>query len=125
MNAATRFSIGLLTAFALVGNAHAGDIRLETDKATKWKVYSIQQGNTVAKLVPDAGCNVMSLVVEGVEYFHQPKELAALPGVNSGNPILYPTPNRVKQSKFTFRQSMRICITNRRDWSIFLRNESG
>ncbi|MCA9218210.1 MAG: aldose 1-epimerase [Planctomycetales bacterium] len=83
--------------------ASAADIRLKTDETTRWKIYTIQQGDTVVKLVPDAGCNVMSLVVDGVEYFHQPEELAKLPGVSCGNPILYPTPNRVKKSKFTFR----------------------
>ncbi|MFC1757575.1 aldose 1-epimerase [Planctomycetota bacterium] len=81
----------------------AADIKLNTDKETGWKIYSIQQGSTIAKLVPDAGCNVMSLSVDGVEYFHQPPKLEDLAGVSSGNPILYPTPNRVKQSKFTFR----------------------
>jgi aldose 1-epimerase len=46
----------------------------------------------------------VSLQVDGVEYFHQPEDLKQLPGVGYGNPILYPTPNRVKQSKFTFRE---------------------
>ena len=93
----------VLAAIAISAIGHAADIKLKTDEETGWKIYTLQQGSTIAKLVPDAGCNVMSLSVDGVEYFHQPPKLKDLAGVSSGNPILYPTPNRVKDSKFTFR----------------------
>ncbi len=94
--------------FAVLTTSHAftvcaADIRLKTDAETGWKVYTIQQGATIAEIVPDAGCNVMSLSIDGVEYFHQPDALKDLPGVSCGNPILYPTPNRVRKSKFAFR----------------------
>ena len=93
----------VLAAIVISATGHAADIKLKTDEETGWKIYTLQQGSTIAKLVPDAGCNVMSLSVDGVEYFHQPPKLKDLAGVSSGNPILYPTPNRVKDSKFTFR----------------------
>ena len=102
-----RSLILLFVATAIASTNHhrsnAADIRLKTDDETGWKVYTLQQDSTTIRLVPAAGCNVMSLQVDGVEYFHQPKTLKDLPGVNSGNPILYPTPNRVKASKFRFR----------------------
>lgn len=102
MNRIHVFFIGsCLFVFAKLGVA--ADINLNTDEETGWKIYTIKQGATVVKVVPAAGCNVMSLQVNGVEYFRQPDELKSLPGVGYGNPILYPTPNRVKRSKFTFR----------------------
>lgn len=81
----------------------AADISVKEDTSTGWKVYTLSAGETKAVLVPDAGANVQSVVHQGNEYFHQPENLSQLPGVRCGNPILYPTPNRIKGGKFEFQ----------------------
>lgn len=80
----------------------AGGLEVHQDASTGWDIYVLTQGETVATFVPAAGANVQSVVHHGVEYFHQPKELAKLPGVGYGNPVLYPTPNRIKGGSFEF-----------------------
>lgn len=80
----------------------AGGLKVHKDANTGWDVYVLTQGKTVATFVPAAGANVMSVVHHGVEYFHQPEEMEKLSGVRCGNPVLYPTPNRVKGGSFEF-----------------------
>lgn len=93
----------LLTIFvAMATTLSAGTLTVEKDEKTGWNVYTLSQGETVALFVPAAGANVQSIVHRGVEYLHQPDELAKLPGVHSGTPVLYPTPNRVKGGRFEF-----------------------
>lgn len=103
MRAQTILSIALLfTASTFIQIASAGETTSHVDSSTGWTVYTLKQGDTTIKLVPAAGANVQSVMHRGVEYFHQPAELSKLPGVNSGNPILYPTPNRIKGGSFEF-----------------------
>ncbi len=80
----------------------AGGFTTHRDAETGWEVYVLTQGDTVATFVPAAGANVQSVKHKGVEYFHQPEALSKLPGVRCGNPILYPTPNRIKGGSFDF-----------------------
>ena len=80
----------------------AGNLSVSKDAVTGWDVYVLTQGETVATFVPAAGANVQSVKVRGIEYFHQPEELSKLPGVRCGNPVLYPTPNRIKDGRFQF-----------------------
>ena len=80
----------------------SGEVKKHRDEPTGWDVYVLSQGDTKATVVPSAGANVMSLKHNGVEYFHQPESIGKLPGVSSGNPILYPTPNRIKGGAFNF-----------------------
>ena len=93
----TLFILGLLMECIV-----AAEIKIEKDTATGWDIYTLSQGETAIKVVPAAGANVESVVHRGAEYFHQPAELKDLPGVGSGNPILYPTPNRIKGASFEF-----------------------
>lgn len=58
--------------------------------------------NKQASIVPQAGANLYSLMLGKVELLRQPPSIADLPGWDYGIPILYPTPNRVENSKFTF-----------------------
>lgn len=76
--------------------------KMDVDQATGWKVYSATRGKTSVKLAPAAGCNLYSLTYDGVELLRQPPSLKELPGFHYGNPILYPSPNRVRESKFSF-----------------------
>jgi len=81
----------------------AGEIQIQRDAETDWPIYSLSHGKTVARLAPDAGCNLFSIEVDGVEFLRVPDDTRRLRGVGYGTPILYPTPNRVRGGKFVFR----------------------
>lgn len=79
------------------------------DLETGWTVYVLSwrdpqdPGRSVtAKLVPEAGSNLISLAMDGVEILHAPPTVRQSAGVGYGVPILYPTPNRVRNSSFVF-----------------------
>ncbi|MFH1068257.1 MAG: aldose 1-epimerase [Candidatus Glassbacteria bacterium] len=55
-----------------------------------------------ASLAPWAGANLFSLIYDGQELIYGPEDLASFTGANPGNPVLYPTPNRVAGGKFSF-----------------------
>ncbi len=80
--------------------AGAGELAIES--IDELKIYTLRQGETVAQLAPEAGANLFSIRVGGVELLRQPKSLAELPGVAYGTPVLYPMPNRVKDARFSF-----------------------
>ena len=50
------------------------------DAETGWAVYTVTQGSTKVRLVPQAGCNVYSIEYGGRELFKTPKSLKDLPG---------------------------------------------
>ena len=84
----------------LLATSFAGGLNVYKDAKTGWEVYVLSQGDTEAIFVPAAGANVQSVKRGDVEYFHQPEELSKLPGVRYGNPVPYPTPNRIKGGRF-------------------------
>jgi aldose 1-epimerase len=55
-----------------------------------------------ARVAPGAGANLFSLKVGGEELLAQPSKLADLPREPAGTPIMFPTPNRVRNATFTF-----------------------
>ncbi|MBI4603045.1 MAG: hypothetical protein HY721_13890 [Planctomycetes bacterium] len=69
-------------------------VRVDTDPETGWKVYTLgsegPQGTLAARIVPEAGSNLFSLKVDGVELLKGPPSLKELPGTRYGTPILYP-----------------------------------
>lgn len=75
---------------------------INQDPETGWTIYTLTQGKTTIRIAPDAGCNVFSIQHDGVEFMRQPESLKHLPGVAYGVPVLYPMPNRVRGSQFTF-----------------------
>lgn len=89
----------LLTISAPAG---AATVKIDRDEATGWDVVTLTAGDTIARCVPAAGCNVFSIVSDGVEYFRTPDKLADLPGFGHGNPVIYPMPNRVRDGKFVY-----------------------
>ncbi len=99
MRAPTVLALLALLSLPLYG----GMLTVERDSETGWDIYELTQGDTKATLVPAAGANVVSVIRGGVEYFHQPTKLSDLPGVRAGNPILYPTPNRIRGGAFHYR----------------------
>src|SRR5262245_57851730 len=74
-------------------------------------VQELKVGMTAVRVAPAVGCNVVSFIVDGVEYFHGPadqkaldasKPVGDLSAFNFGVPIMYPMPNRVRDAKFIF-----------------------
>ncbi|MEW5976093.1 MAG: aldose 1-epimerase [Acidobacteriota bacterium] len=83
--------------------------RIETDSRTNWEIYvltcsqpSEPSRSLEARISPEAGNNLFSLKIGETELLEQPAELSGLPGVRYGIPILFPTPNRVRESRFVF-----------------------
>lgn len=95
-------TLTLFVSYWMVVVSMAADLSVTKDAETGWDIYVLSQGDTVATFVPAAGANVQSVKRRGIEYFHQPEELSKLPGVRCGNPVLYPTPNRIKGGSFEF-----------------------
>lgn len=64
----------------------------------------IRSGSTIAQVLPELGFNCFSLVVDGFDYLHQSPDLLG-PGspTRSGIPILFPWPNRMAGSHFTWQ----------------------
>ncbi|MEM7314456.1 MAG: aldose 1-epimerase, partial [Planctomycetota bacterium] len=103
MNKAIGLAIYCLAVFVASNHVGAGEIRKEKHAESGWSVYTLQQENTVVKVLPNAGFNAFSFQVEGREFFHQADRLTNVAGVRCGNPILYPTPNRVRGGQFSFQ----------------------
>lgn len=72
------------------------------DLESGWTLYTLRQGTTVVEVVPAAGCNARSITVDGTSYLRPAPSLRDLRGTKFGVPVLYPTPNRVRDSKMTF-----------------------
>jgi len=58
--------------------------------------------NLEARVAPEAGSNLYSLKIGGTELLVPPAEWGTTPSLRYGFPVLFPTPNRVRDSKFTF-----------------------
>jgi len=86
----------------IAGNAAGGELFEHTDPATGRQVFVLRQGETLARLMPSRGANVFSIEVSGVEYLRTPADMYAFEGNLHGVPILYPSPNRVKDATITF-----------------------
>ena len=79
---------------------------------TNWEIHHLsvvdgteqQTGQrTTASFVPDIGCNLLGLKVDQIDYLYGVGETPEGPTL-LGTPILYPTPNRVRNGTFTFDQ---------------------
>jgi len=85
-----------------VNTMSAAEVKTWSDAETGWTIHQATAGNTVALVAPDAGCNLYSIKIDGREILKTPKSLKDLRGFMYGNPICYPTPNRVAKAEFTF-----------------------
>jgi aldose 1-epimerase len=95
---------GALTALALLpAVGGAGDVRTYGDPGSGMTIVEIREGKTRVRICPDAGANAFSIQYDGRELLRQPPAIKDLPGFLYGNPLLYPTPNRVRDAKMTFR----------------------
>jgi len=69
---------------------------------TGWTLYTVEQGDLKVRIAPDTSCNLYSIEYKGQEILRKPNALRDLSGFMYGVPVLYPTPNRVKNAQFTF-----------------------
>lgn len=74
----------------------------QRDIESGWHVHTLSAGNTRVQVVPEAGCNVCSIEVDGIEFLRTAPAITQLPGTKFGVPVLYPTPNRVRESVMTW-----------------------
>ncbi|MGH9426152.1 MAG: aldose 1-epimerase, partial [Terriglobia bacterium] len=82
---------------------------VERDSKTGWSIGVLKYAdpadakrNLEARIVAEAGSNLYSLKMGGTELLVQPAEWGTTPSLRYGFPVLFPTPNRVRDSKFTF-----------------------
>src|SRR5262245_17257316 len=84
-------------------------VAIEKDPKTGWSIAVLKyvdprdvNRSLEARIAVEAGSNLYSLKVGGTELLVQPAEWGATPSLRYGFPVLFPTPNRVRDSKFTF-----------------------
>jgi aldose 1-epimerase len=82
---------------------------LRTDPETEWTVIVLRKregriagSDLEARIAVDAGANLFSLRIGGEELLYQPDRLADLKAQRAGTPILFPTPNRVRDARMVF-----------------------
>ena len=82
---------------------------MERDPKTGWSIAVLKytdpadaKGNLEARVAAEAGSNLYSFKIGGTELLVQPAEWGTTPSLRYGFPVLFPTPNRVRDSKFTF-----------------------
>ena len=73
-----------------------------TDPNSGWTVYTARQGATEIRLVPAAGCNVISIEHHGRQLLKVPESFDKPLSFWCGTPVLYPTPGRTQDGRFTF-----------------------
>jgi aldose 1-epimerase len=88
---------------------HPFSATVQRDPRTGWNIAVLQYANPSdpkrsleARIVPEAGSNLHSLKIGDIEVLVQPAEWGTTPSLRYGFPVLFPTPNRVRDSKFTF-----------------------
>ena len=73
------------------------------DAGTGWPLIQLSVAEGLrATIAPQAGSNLFSLTVDGHELLHQPERLAELVEQRAGTPIMFPTPNRVRDGRMRF-----------------------
>jgi len=92
----------LATAPILAGDLRAGEIFQHSDAASSSQVFVLKQGSTLVRLAPGVGANVFSIEIDGIEYLRTPADMYRFSGLEHGTPVLYPTPNRVRDGRFRF-----------------------
>jgi aldose 1-epimerase len=73
---------------------------------TGWQLVQLTchgaSGGASATVAPDAGANLFQFAVDGIEYLYDFQQPPSGPASLAGTPILYPTPNRMRDARFTF-----------------------
>jgi aldose 1-epimerase len=96
---------------APAGEGRQGPFRWkeEKDAASGLSSWQLRYENTKEprlnlsiRVCPEAGANLYSMVLGETELLHVPADLTGLHRGGTGTPILYPTPNRVRNGRFAF-----------------------
>jgi aldose 1-epimerase len=82
---------------------------VERDPKTGWSIAVLRYSepddakrSLEARIAAEAGSNLYSLKIGDTELLVQPAEWGTTPSLRYGFPVLFPTPNRVRDGKFTF-----------------------
>ncbi len=104
---------------------HPFSATVERDSKTGWNIGVLKytdpgdpKRSLEARVVAEAGSNLYSLKIGGTEVLVQPAEWGTTPSLRYGFPVLFPTPNRVRDSKFTF-DGANLCIPVKRANSFY------
>jgi aldose 1-epimerase len=83
--------------------------RTVVDASTGWPIIELaakqprrRGARLAARIAPAAGSNLFSFQVDGHELLYQPEVIAHLADPHAGTPILFPTPNRVRDAVMRF-----------------------
>lgn len=83
---------------------------VEKDSETGWSIVRLEvvnasdpRKNISVKIAPEGGNNMFSFTVGGVELLVVPETPGQLTSKFAGNPLLYPTPNRIRNGIYVFR----------------------
>jgi aldose 1-epimerase len=101
--------IAIILAGVLAAAAPSFTATVEPDAATGWNVIVLKHADRgdpdlsiEARIAPEAGGNLFSFKVGGDELLDHPEKLADL-ARHGGMPVLFPTPNRVRDAVMTFQ----------------------
>jgi aldose 1-epimerase len=90
-------------------NSQLFSAAVERDPKTGWSIAVLRytdaadvKRNLEARVAAEAGSNLYSFKIGGTELLVQPAEWGTTPSLRYGFPVLFPTPNRARDSKFTF-----------------------
>ena len=79
------------------------------DPDTKWHIVHLNaehrsnsDRNISIKVCPEGGNNMFSFMAGEQELLNEPDDVSSLIKRFAGNPILYPTPNRIRNGTYTF-----------------------
>jgi aldose 1-epimerase len=90
---------------------------IERDAGTGWNLVVLRHGDLQARIAPEAGANLFSFQVAGQELLLQPQSLKELAQQRAGMPVLFPTPNRVRDAVMTFEgQTFRFKANNQNNF---------
>ena len=67
-----------------------------------YEIVTMAGAGHEVRILPENGFNMYYWTYEGKEIFMEPADITIF-GTKYGNPILFPTPNRVKNAAYTWR----------------------
>ncbi len=95
---------------------------IEKDSETGWNIVTLSytdsensSRNKIIKICPDGGNNLYYIKIGEYEIMPQVDSIKDLRSVYFGTPVLYPTPNRVKNCKYTFNRKQIHQVKNSKD----------
>ena len=83
---------------------------VEKDSETGWSIVRLDAVNAsdprksiTVRIAPEGGNNLFSFTVGGTELLVLPEKIGQLTSKFAGNPLLYPTPNRIRNGLYIFQ----------------------